>query len=277
MILGKSGSTLTLPAFDKAVTRIDVIGRTGASTKVKPNIYVGTTAVSTETTGATGTNSYIIDESHRSAGTIYTLKVTNAYNTQITSIIVHFATNSLTTNLNASGYATYCSEYPLDFTNAEGYSAWQITGVNGTAIAFEQVTGKVKGGTGLLLKGEPGATIALTSAASDNELDGNLLEGTLAPTYVEADAYYGLSGQTFVKVNPGTAPKGKALLPASAIGDSNVKVLAFSFDDDATGIGVIDNGQRTTDDGVIYNLAGQRLQKLQRGINIVNGKKVLKR
>ena len=277
LILGKSGSTLTLPAFDKAVTRIDVIGRTGASSKVKQNIYVGNTSVSTETTGATGTNSYIIDESHRSAGTIYTLKVTNAYNTQITSIIVHFATNSLTTNLNASGYATYCSEYPLDFTNAQDYSAWQITGVNGTAIAFEQVTGKVKGGTGLLLKGEPGATIALTSAASDNELDGNLLEGTLAPTYVEADAYYGLSGQTFVKVNPGTVPQGKALLPASVIGDSNVKVLAFSFDDDATAIETIDNGQLTTDNGVIYNLAGQRLQKLQRGINIVNGKKVLKR
>ncbi|MBQ6192004.1 MAG: endonuclease [Bacteroidaceae bacterium] len=277
LILGKSGSTLTLPAFDKAVTRIDVIGRTGASSKVKQNIYVGNTSVSTETTGSTGTNSYIIDESHRSAGTVYTLQVTNAYNTQITSIIVHFATNSLTTNLNASGYATYCSEYPLDFTDAEDYSAWQITGVNGTAITFEQVTGKVKGGTGLLLKGEPGATIALTSAASDNVLDGNLLEGTLAPTYVEADAYYGLSGQTFVKVNPGTAPKGKALLPASAIGDSNVKVLAFSFDDDATGIETIDNGQQTTDNGVIYNLAGQRLQKLQRGINIVNGKKVLRR
>ena len=26
----------------------------------------------------------------------------------------------------------------------------------------------------------------------------------------------------------------------------------------------------------IYNLAGQRIQKMQKGINIVNGKKVLK-
>ncbi|MCR5850812.1 MAG: hypothetical protein K6G92_08895 [Bacteroidaceae bacterium] len=30
------------------------------------------------------------------------------------------------------------------------------------------------------------------------------------------------------------------------------------------------------DNEAIYNLAGQRLQKMQRGINIVNGKKVLK-
>ena len=36
-----------------------------------------------------------------------------------------------------------------------------------------------------------------------------------------------------------------------------------------------DNGQQTTV-GAIYNVAGQRLQKMQKGINIVNGKKVLK-
>ena len=36
----------------------------------------------------------------------------------------------------------------------------------------------------------------------------------------------------------------------------------------------IDNGQLTTE-GAVYNLAGQRLQKMQKGINIVNGKKIL--
>ena len=32
----------------------------------------------------------------------------------------------------------------------------------------------------------------------------------------------------------------------------------------------------TNADGVIYNLAGQRMSKLAKGINIVNGKKVIK-
>ena len=36
----------------------------------------------------------------------------------------------------------------------------------------------------------------------------------------------------------------------------------------------IENAQTT--DGAIYNLAGQCLSKMQKGINIVNGKKVLK-
>ena len=43
---------------------------------------------------------------------------------------------------------------------------------------------------------------------------------------------------------------------------------------DPTGIAIIDDGQQTTDNS-IYNLAGQRLSKPQKGINILNGKKIL--
>ncbi|MBR6031597.1 MAG: hypothetical protein IKP36_06520 [Bacteroidaceae bacterium] len=43
----------------------------------------------------------------------------------------------------------------------------------------------------------------------------------------------------------------------------------------ATGISTIENGQLTIDNAPIYNLAGQRIQKMQKGINIVNGRKVL--
>ena len=53
-----------------------------------------------------------------------------------------------------------------------------------------------------------------------------------------------------------------------------VKALFFNFDD-ADAIQAIDNGQLTIDNGQIFNLAGQRLSKMQKGINIVNGKKVL--
>ena len=51
-------------------------------------------------------------------------------------------------------------------------------------------------------------------------------------------------------------------------------IVNFGDEDDATAIQTIDNGQQTTE-GAIYNLAGQRLQKMQKGINIVNGKKIL--
>ena len=49
---------------------------------------------------------------------------------------------------------------------------------------------------------------------------------------------------------------------------------AFYFEGgDATGIS--DVNVTLTEDNAIDNIAGQRLQQLQTGINIVNGKKVL--
>ena len=49
---------------------------------------------------------------------------------------------------------------------------------------------------------------------------------------------------------------------------------AFYFESgDATGIS--DVNVNLNEDNAIYNIAGQRLQKMQKGINIVNGKKVL--
>lgn len=89
-ILGKAGAKLTLPAFDKKVTKIEVTGRDGASAKVTQNIYVGSNdEASTETTGATGTNYYLIKEQFQAVGTIYNLKITNNYNTQIVRITIY--------------------------------------------------------------------------------------------------------------------------------------------------------------------------------------------
>lgn len=45
--------------------------------------------------------------------------------------------------------------------------------------------------------------------------------------------------------------------------------------DDADGIEAIDNGQWTVEDAEIFNLAGQRVNKAQKGIYIVNGKKYI--
>ncbi|MBR4187984.1 MAG: hypothetical protein IKQ85_05885, partial [Bacteroidaceae bacterium] len=171
------------------------------------------------------------------------------------------------------------SEYPLDFTNYEtaDYSAWQITGVSGETITFSQITGTVKGGTGILLKGEANADVTLTSSASSTTLDDNLLVGTLAPTYVAGGDYYGLSGNEFVRVNAGTVNAGKALLPASAVGGDEVKNFVFVFEDEETGIKDLKDSKDFRDSKVIYNLAGQMVNgKLPKGIYIVNGKKVLK-
>ena len=229
----KYPGSLTLPAFAKPVTKIDVVGKSGASSGTKENIYVGETAVSTELTGSEGTNSFDINSNYQAAGNIYTLKVSTK-NAQITSIKV-YTEPDFSKTLNAYGYATYCCEYPLDFTDAEsnGYSAWQVTDVSDGVITFAQITGKVKGGTPVLLKGTANATINMTACDSENNISGtNKLKGTLAETYLtQVDGSYinfGLSGNQFKKVADGTVvPKGKAYLPVLTSEISAVKAFTF--------------------------------------------------
>lgn len=97
---------LTLPAFNFAVEKIEVVGNTGASGSTKENIYVGNTAVSTEKTGSASTNAFVIDKQYQAAGTIYTLQV-SAANAQITYIKIYKRAVDLTeTTLTLSAIPT---------------------------------------------------------------------------------------------------------------------------------------------------------------------------
>lgn len=202
----------------------------------------------------------------------YTPSTENEGKWEVKNFGIYYDTFSV--KLNGSGYATYCSEYPLDFSDyaTADYSAWQITGVNTTngEITFTQITGDIKGGQGILLKGEAGKTVTLTSADSENTLTGNRFVGTLAPTYVAAESYFGLKANAFVPVNAGTVPAGKALLPFIAKG---IKSFTFVFED-ATGIKTVEKVSAAEAEA-IFNLAGQRIQQPQKGINIINGRKVV--
>ena len=88
LLFGKKDATLTLPAFDFDVERIDVVGASGASGKVTFNIFVGDDAVSTEVTGAKETATFDIAEGKQAAGTVYVIKNTNDNNNQISKILI---------------------------------------------------------------------------------------------------------------------------------------------------------------------------------------------
>ena len=182
--------------------------------------------------------------------------------------------------LNGSGYATFATTSALDFLDFDkaSYSAWQITAANSSTgvITFSQIKGHVAAGKGILLKGTAGDAIDLNILpVGGDALSSNKLVGITTATSVDADAYYGLSGNKFVKVNAGTVPAGKALLPVSAV-SAGIKAFVFDFgDDDADGINSL-TPAFSEGEGAIYNLAGQRISKMQKGINIVNGKKILK-
>ena len=97
---------LTLPAFNFAVEKIEVVGNTDASGKTMENIYVGNIAVSTAKKGSGSTNAFVIDKQYQAAGNRYTLQV-SAANAQITYIKIYKRAVDLTeTTLTLSAIPT---------------------------------------------------------------------------------------------------------------------------------------------------------------------------
>ncbi|MBQ6332255.1 MAG: 5'-nucleotidase C-terminal domain-containing protein [Clostridia bacterium] len=159
LIFGKTDATLTLPAFDFDVTKIVVVGREAASGNTMMNVFVGNNAVSTETTGCKGTNTYAIAEDYQAAGNIYSLKVTNNYNAQAVTIEIYKKTGetpivpeptTYTVSFDANGgtgrmpSVTTTSPYRLPecgFTAPENmvFAYWALEGVEAIYNVNDQV------------------------------------------------------------------------------------------------------------------------------------------
>ena len=179
-----------------------------------------------------------------------------------------------------SGYASFCCEYPLDFSEAnENYKAWYVSEVSGTTVTFKQIKGKIAGGVPFFLYGEKGTYHLQVAAESTETLSGNMLVGTLAPTYVESEVgdytNFGLSEGSFKKMNTGVVKANKAYLPILTENVPAGARLNIIFDEGtSTGISSVntDNLNKNND---VYNLNGQRVENMKKGgLYIVNGKKV---
>ena len=151
------------------------------------------------------------------------------------------------------------------------------TGVkNGEFITLTKQANIVPAQTAVVLKGAEGY-YSFTPAAYAPAITGtNDLLGAAADFAATGSEYVlasvsGVAG--FYKATTGsTIAAGKAYLTDA----SGVKGFIFA-EDGATGIESIQNSKfKIQNEGAIFNLAGQRMQKMQRGINIVNGKKMLK-
>ena len=185
----------------------------------------------------------------------------------------------------ATGFATFSCDKALDFTGIENIYAYTAT-VSGKEISFTRVY-QVPANTGLLLRNpaEEAATANVPVIASAAAIENNALVAVneeiaeLASDGEDGSKNYILnkpSGKNvgFFLAAGKKVGANKAYLKVPA-GVSAVKSFAEIFDGETDGVEAIENGQWTIDNAVIYNLAGQRLQKLQRGVNIVGGKKVV--
>lgn len=185
---------------------------------------------------------------------------------------------SLTVTLNNGGdgsyYATLCVPFDVTLDGATAYTL--ALNATQTALTMTEVSGAVAAGTPVLLKGtSASATASISAAASTAISTQTALTGTYLAKAVTGGTDYFL-GKADDKVgfyhwDGTTLAANRAYLEALKLSGGNVKGFALDFDS-VDAIKSLINAEQGSE---IFNLAGLRMNKLQRGINIVNGKKVL--
>ena len=152
--------------------------------------------------------------------------------------------------------------------------------VSGNSVTLTQITdGFIPKGTAVVLKAisdnfslSRTEDDAFKNYDDENDLRGGDQEDFYNNVYTLA-AWNNVVG--FYKFTGAELNPNKAHLEIAP--SSTREFYGFDIDDSDSedGIKSIDNGQLIIDNEAIYNLSGQKLNKPQKGINIVNGKKIL--
>lgn len=198
----------------------------------------------------------------------------------------YYQNASLDRELSTDNYSTLVLPFALtaDETTAAFEKVYTLTGVKGESLKFSAAT-EIAAGTPYLVKAKA-ANLSVTNKAID---PATTVTNTVVSDASSTVTFVG----TFSPVVLNSTDNGNAYVVSSntlyqVTSDVNVKAYRGYFTVDTTsGVKnfVLDfgNGETTsiealeseTRDKVIYNLAGQRVQKAQKGIFIVNGKKVV--
>ena len=273
IIFGKQDATLTLPEFDFNVSKIKVYGISGASGKVTYNVFVGSDPVSTEVTSAVEDHEFEIAADKQDAGTIYTIKITNDNNCQISKIEVF---GYVPVTVGASGYTTFwtmsAKGKALSF---DGVKAYVVPSVSGNKVTLEEIT-EAPSWTPVIIEATAGVH-NLSVIPSAAVVEPNLLQtsrGSSVGGESSENDYYVLAekgGQVgFYKLKDGvTIPDGKCYL---SIPKSTSAPDFLGFEGETTGI---ETPKAVNATGEFYNLSGQRVAQPTKGLYIVNGKKVI--
>ena len=200
----------------------------------------------------------------------------DADNTSVTKYTIQFYNASATLAVNsAAQYGTFCA--PFDVTIPAGVTAYTISSIaeNGKLTLDEQQN-TIPAHTPVIVYSESASGIneVQFGVATSGTATSDYLTGVYTDTTAPVGSYVlqNQSGRVgFYQVQAGTQPWVRAnraylTVPASA----NVKAF---YMDDATAIQTVE--ELLSGKAEIYDLAGRRQQKLQKGINIVGGKKVL--
>lgn len=191
-----------------------------------------------------------------------------------TAMKVHYQPQ--TSTLTDAGYATFC--LPYNATVPSGLTAYTATANdNDESVKLTAIgNGKIAAGEGVVLHGEEGTYTFVATTEDVSATAGNQMVGVTEDTpLTSSDNAYMLTrkkddGSIAFRLlaTDYTLGANKAYLKL----ENNARnLISVVWDENATGIYDLSEKEETGN-GAIYNLAGQKLTKPQKGINIVNGK-----
>ena len=198
------------------------------------------------------------------------------------AIVVYKLVPSVSVSISDAGLATFSSVKALDFTNCEEVSAYKAK-VEGSQVTLTKVD-VVPAETGVLLRSMTGGAVkaAIPVATSAAAIDDNAFVPVLETieslaSVTDGCVNYILSKNGdvtgFYKANNKNVAAGKAYLRVEA--NKAKDGLTIGYADETDGIRLMENGKLAMENAAIYNLSGQRVNKAQKGIYIVNGKKIV--
>ena len=185
-----------------------------------------------------------------------------------------FTASQVSFSTNVNEYKTLTLPFNADVP--EGFSASNATSVTGTTVNLES-TSTINANSPVLIEGEGTLELKATNAVVNATGDAALINGMLSGTFKSIPAPV---GSYVLQKQNGTAgfylvadvqPTVNAFRAHLNVPNSDVKL--YTFGDEATGISLT---PALLEEGTIYyNVSGQRMSRMQKGINIVNGKKIL--
>ena len=180
---------------------------------------------------------------------------------------------SIPVTVGAAGYTTFVPSSAVEIPF--GVKGYIITATGADNVTLTEKT-SVPASTPIIIEAAAGNYNMPVITTSPDDVSGNLLQASDGTVTGDESTIFALGKKDdkvgfYLVANGQTVPAGKAYLEVA--GDANVKgFLAFDFGTTDAIKMVQGAGLK---DAAIFNLAGQRMSKLQRGLNIVNGKKYI--
>jgi len=221
----------------------------------------------------------IASDATNSEGRLYTVRMssTEAVTTTLPDVPVNLVVKKgFNLTVGSAGMATLYLDYAVSIP--ENATVSYVSSREGDDLILTNLDGNIPAYTGVIVTADQGSYTFMETSETVDAINGNMLSGStteIETSNITNGTVYTLGHGTndelgFFRYKGATLGAYKAFLVV-ANSEVNAFSLVFSNDDASAVIGIEDCEKNT----VVYDLQGRRAERPNKGIYIVNGKKVL--